>query len=105
MMVGVEPILVVEATIMDRFLKTCLVLIVLLLAVIAFRTVVSPHSVQAKTQHKHLAVTCYGSGAASGTGIHAELDKYTADVRESAAHMPVSPAAADSLELSLILRT
>src|SRR5207247_6616576 len=85
MMVGVEPRLVVEATIMDRFLKTCLVLVVLLLAVIAFRTVVSPHSVQAKTQHKYLAVRSYGSGEASGFGIQADLDKYAAD-----AHLLIS---------------
>ena len=104
MMVGVEPILVVEATIMDRFLKTCLVLIVLLLAVIAFRTVVSPHSVQAKTQHKYLAVRSYGSGAASGSGIQADLDKYTADGWELAAPIYVGNGAAVSPELYLIFR-
>ncbi len=62
--------------------------VVLLLAVIAFHTAMSPHSVQAKTQHKYLAVMSYGSGAAQGFGIQADLDKYAADGWELAA--PIS---------------
>jgi len=48
----------------------------------------SPHSVQAKTQHKYLAVMSYGSGAAQGFGIQADLDKYAGDGWELAA--PIS---------------
>ena len=103
--VFIEPILVAEATIMDRFLKTCLVLVVLLLAVSAFRTVVSPHSVQAKTQHKYVAVMSYGSGAAAGFGIQADLDKYAADGWELAAPIYVgNGASASTGELHLIFR-
>ena len=64
---------------MERFLKTCLVLIVLLLGIIALRLTMSPQSVQAQGQHKYVAVNTYGSNASPGNRIQDILDKYAAD--------------------------
>ena len=61
---------------MDRFLKTCLVLIVLFLVVIALRLIVSPQSVHAQGQHKYVAVKTYGANASPGYRIQNVLDKY-----------------------------
>ena len=55
---------------MDWFTKTCLLLIIILLAVIAFRPMVFPQAVDA-AKYKYIAVQA---------GIlQPELDKYTAD--------------------------
>jgi hypothetical protein len=91
---------------MDRFLKTCLILIVLLLAVIALRPIVSPHSVHAQDQHKYVAVKAYGGNASSGTGIQAVLDKYAADGWELAApiYAGAGVTGTSSGELYLIFR-
>jgi len=70
---------------MDRVLKTCLVLIVLFLAVIALRLIVSPQSVHAQAQYKYLAVRAYGENASPGNRIQDVLDKYAADGWELAA--------------------
>jgi hypothetical protein len=63
---------------MDRFAKTCLVLIIVLLAVIATALITSPHSVQAQAPGKYLAVKSYG-GTPTGSSIQGTLDKYAAD--------------------------
>ena len=56
---------------MDWFTKTCLLLIIILLAVIAFRPMVFPQAVDAAHKYKYIAVQA---------GIlQPELDKYTAD--------------------------
>ena len=70
---------------MDRFLKICLVLIVVLLAVIALRLIVSLQSVHAQAQYKYLAVRAYGENASPGNRIQDVLDKYAADGWELAA--------------------
>ena len=59
---------------MDRFSRVCLLLIVLLLAVIAFRPMVSPGPVQAAKKHQYL----YEQAEAVG-GVQASLDKHAAD--------------------------
>jgi len=70
---------------MDRFFKTCLVLIVLLLAVIALRLIMFPQSVHAQA-NKYVAVKAYGGSPGPGlNGIQAVLDKYAADGWELAA--------------------
>jgi len=58
---------------MDWFTKTCLVMIVLLLAVIAFRPMIFLQEVEAAHRYKYVAVR-----TASVTPP-AELDKYAAD--------------------------
>lgn len=62
----------------DRFLKTCLVLIVLLLSVIAVR-VIAPYPVQAQGQRKYVAVRCFGGPQQDGHSIQGTLDQYSAD--------------------------
>jgi hypothetical protein len=91
---------------MDRFFKTCLVLIVLLLAVIALRLIMSPHSVHAQGQHKFVAVKTYGATNASpGYRIQDVLDKYAADGWELAAPIYVGGDTGGPLgELYLIFR-
>ncbi len=59
---------------MDWFTKTCLVLIVLLLAVIAFRPMVLPQSAAAQQGYKYVAVV-----PLNPTQPQRELDKYAAD--------------------------
>jgi hypothetical protein len=63
---------------MDRFLKTCLVLIVLLLSVIAVR-VISPNPVQAQGQRKYVAVLYYSGDGTQGHSMQGTLDQYAAD--------------------------
>jgi hypothetical protein len=74
-----RSILLLGGNVMDRFAKTCLVLIIVLLAVIAAALITSPHSVQAQAPGKYLAVRSYGGGAPSGSSIQGTLDKYAAD--------------------------
>jgi hypothetical protein len=62
---------------MDWFTKACLLLIVLLLAVIAFRPMLFPRGVEAAHKYKYVAVY-------AGI-IQPELDKYAADGWELAA--------------------
>ena len=59
---------------MDWFTKTCLVMIVLLLAVIAFRPMIFPESAAAQERYKYLAVQ-----PLNATQPQRELDKYAAD--------------------------
>lgn len=58
---------------MDRFTKTCLVLIVLLLAVIAFRPMTFPQEVEAAHRYKYVAVQT------NSVEPQADLDKYAAN--------------------------
>ena len=58
---------------MDWFTKTCLVVIVLLLVVIALRPIVFPQEVEAARRYKYVAVRT------SSVTPQAELDKYAAD--------------------------
>ena len=58
---------------MDRFTKTCLVVIVLLLVVIAFRPLIFPQEVEAAHRYKYVAVRT------ANVSPQAELDKYAAD--------------------------
>ena len=91
---------------MDRFFKTCLVLIVLFLAVIALRLIVSPQSVHAQA-NKYVAVKAYGGSPGPGlNGIQAVLDKYAADGWELAAPIYVGKSAinGNTGELYLIFR-
>ena len=91
---------------MDRVLKTCLVLIVLFLAVIALRLIVSPQSVHAQFQHKYVAVKAYAGSPGPGlNGIQAVLDKNAADGWELAAPIYVGKSAIGNTgELYLIFR-
>src|SRR5262245_64409272 len=66
-------ILVRRGTCMDRFAKTCLVLIVLLLTVIALRPFVFPQAVAAQQHYKYVAVR------PSVLEPQPTLDKYAAD--------------------------
>ena len=59
---------------MDWFTKTCLVMIVLLLAVIAFRPMIFPQSAAAQQGYKYAAVV-----PLNATQPQRELDKYGAD--------------------------
>jgi hypothetical protein len=59
---------------MDWFTKTCLVMIVLLLAVIAFRPMIFPQSAAAQERSKYVAVQ-----PLNPTQPQRELDKYAAD--------------------------
>jgi len=62
---------------MDWFTKTCLILIIALLALIAFRPMIFPQGVEAAHKYKYLAVF---------PGIvQPALDKYAADGWELAA--------------------
>jgi hypothetical protein len=58
---------------MNWFSKTCLLLIVLLLAVIAFRPMIFPQEVEAAHRYKYVAVQ------ALGVTPQRDLDKYAAD--------------------------
>jgi hypothetical protein len=58
---------------MDWFTKTCLVMIVLLLAVIAFRPILFPQAVEAAHKYKYVAVQAWSIPQPS------LLDKYAAD--------------------------
>ena len=58
---------------MNWFTKTCLVMIVLLLGVIAFRPTIFPHEVEAAHRYKYVAVRSLS------VTPQAELDKYAAD--------------------------
>ncbi len=91
---------------MDRFFKTCLVLIVLLLAVIALRLIVSPQSVHAQGQHKYVAVKAYGGNPSQANSIQAVLDKYAADGWELAApiYVPADTNADVGTAMYLIFR-
>lgn len=60
---------------MSRFSKACLVIIVLLLAVIALRPIVSPQPALATTHYQYLVVTTNWQLEA----IQAELDKRVAE--------------------------
>ena len=67
---------------MNWFTKTCLVLIVLLLAFIAFRPMIFPQEVEAAHRYKYVAVQ------AQSIAPQAQLDKYAADGWElTAAYM------------------
>ena len=57
---------------MDWFTKTCLVMIVLLLGVIAFRPMIFPQEVEAAHRYKYVAVRSLS------VTPQAELDKYAA---------------------------
>ena len=48
---------------MDRFSKTCLLICVLLLGVIAFRPIVTPPSIHAANQSKYLVVQTGGNSS------------------------------------------
>ena len=89
---------------MDRFLKTCLVLIVVLLTVIALRMVISPSSVQAQGQRKYLSVRVplYND---RNKDIQSALDKYAADGWELAAPVYIDKDATGNVgELYIIFR-
>jgi hypothetical protein len=58
---------------MDWFTKTCLVVIVLLLVVIALRPIIFPQEVEAAHRYKYVAVRT------SSVTPQAELDNYAAD--------------------------
>jgi hypothetical protein len=58
---------------MNWFTKTCLVSIVLLLAVIAFRPMIFPQGVEAAHRYKYVAIRTYN------VIPQAELDKYATD--------------------------
>jgi hypothetical protein len=60
---------------MDRFSKTCLLLIVCLLASIAIRPIVAPEAALA-AQHKYIAVSAVTDNRQDIQGV---LDKYSAD--------------------------
>jgi hypothetical protein len=66
---------------MNPFYKACLVIIILLLAVIALRPIVSPKPALAASHYHYLVVT---TGQASGE-IQQELDKHVAEGWELAA--------------------
>ncbi len=67
---------------MNWFTKTCLVFIVVLLAVIAFRPMIFPQEVEAAHRYKYVAVKT------AFITPQAELDKYAADGWElTAAYM------------------
>jgi hypothetical protein len=59
---------------MDRFTKICLVLIILLLSVIAFKPMMFPQAVAAQQHYRYLAVF-----PSNNLQPQPELDKYAAD--------------------------
>ncbi len=68
---------------MDRFLRACLVLIVLLLGVIAFRPILTPQAVEA-AHHYKFTVATLPFGIPANTPelpykVQSVIDKYTAD--------------------------
>jgi hypothetical protein len=60
---------------MNRFSQTCLLLIVLLLAVIALEPILTPQRVHA-AQHKYVAVEAWTNNSGD---IQAALNKYSAE--------------------------
>lgn len=68
---------------MDRFSKGCVVTIILLLAVIALRPIVSPQAALANTHYQYLVVTTNWQSEA----VQAELDKRVAEGWELATPM------------------
>jgi hypothetical protein len=61
---------------MNRFSQSCLLLIVLLLAVIAIRPILAPRPIQAAAPHKYIAVS---AAINNSPQIQTVLDKYSAD--------------------------
>lgn len=80
---------------MDRFSKTCLFLVVVLLAIIALRPVLLPPPAQAAPVHKYIAVHT-GTDGNSPT-IQTSLDKYAADGWELVAAIPVPEASSSPI--------
>jgi hypothetical protein len=68
---------------MDRFSKTCLLICVLLLTVIAFRPIASPPSAQAANQYKYLVV--------QGTSSDSQMMQQTMDKQANNGWEFVSP--------------
>lgn len=62
---------------MDRFSKTCLALVVVLLAMIALRPIFLPHSAQAAGPHKYIAARPGEEG--KYPTIQGTLDGYASD--------------------------
>ena len=73
----------------DRFTKICLVMIVVLLAVIALRPILSPAPARAADRGKYVAVMVgFGGNLSTDEGLESALNKYAAQGKEFVAAVP-----------------